>query len=59
MAKSEPVVIIEDDIDNQDIVTEVKKDMGVENEVFFSHPSVALKIMLGYCKSSQHVNADF
>lgn len=35
MAKSGPIVIIEDDIDDQEIVTDVIKEIGVKNEIIF------------------------
>ena len=40
MAKSGPIVIIEDDVDDQEIITEVIKELGIPNEIitFFTCP---------------------
>src|SRR3954471_24148599 len=35
MAKSGPIVIVEDDIDDREIYSEIIKDLGVPNELIF------------------------
>lgn len=46
MAKSGPIVIIEDDIDDQEIVSDVIGDIGVPNEIiFFNECSEALTFL--------------
>ena len=46
MNKTGPIVIIEDDIDDQDILTEIFKELNYENElIFFSDSVLALEYL--------------
>ena len=47
MNKSGPIIIIEDDIDDQEILTEIFKEHNYENEItFFNHGELAQEFLI-------------